>query len=76
MNFSSSELLTSIHEINLDDRDEVSLVGRIAAPAPVFTVDDQAALDVVHVHVVELLDFLFSGPEVEIIEGGWASLRI
>ena len=43
-------------------------VEREPAPGPIFGMRHQSALDGVHVHVLQLLDFLLQTPHVEVVE--------
>ena len=57
----------SVNGINPDFR-LLSSVKRMTTPRPVLGMRHQSALDWIHVHVVELLDFLFPSPDIEVVK--------
>jgi hypothetical protein len=66
---------TSIDRVNLDQTTLEFRVEGKTAPRPVLRVGNQAALQRIHVHVLELFDFLLQTPHVEIIEAALPKAR-
>jgi hypothetical protein len=82
VNFEGSEGLiflsaqrTSIDRVNLDQTMlEIRVAGK-TAPGPVLRVGDQATFQGIHVHVLELFDFLLQTPHVEVVEAALPEAR-
>jgi len=66
---------SSIRGVNLDQNRVASSIESVAAPRPVPRIRDESPLKRVRVHIRELLNRLFTAPDIEIVESPLPELR-